>query len=116
MREGAQRSSRRAGILRCPICGAPVPYRPGEPLPKAFPFCSVRCKLVDLDNWLNERYVIGRELSAEEQEESSLAPPETATEELLAHVDESQLEALSREELLELLRGLKGRASRVHDG
>ena len=108
MSEAAHQSTRRPGILRCPICGAPVPYKPGGELPKAFPFCSLRCKLVDLDNWLAERYVIGRELSQAEQEEWALQSPPTAAEELLQAAEESDLEALSREELLELLRRLKG--------
>ena len=25
---------------------------------KAFPFCSERCRLLDLGNWLDERYVV----------------------------------------------------------
>ncbi|MCS6914859.1 MAG: DNA gyrase inhibitor YacG [Myxococcales bacterium] len=36
---------------RCPICGAP-------PSAEAFPFCSSRCRLIDLGNWLGERYVV----------------------------------------------------------
>jgi endogenous inhibitor of DNA gyrase (YacG/DUF329 family) len=43
-----------AGDMRCPICDglltqAGNPYRP---------FCSERCKLVDVDNWLSGRYRI----------------------------------------------------------
>ena len=29
----------------------------------ARPFCSQRCKLVDLDNWLNERYRFSRPIN-----------------------------------------------------
>jgi endogenous inhibitor of DNA gyrase (YacG/DUF329 family) len=38
---------------RCPICD-----RPAAPREKnaAFPFCSPRCKQVDLGKWLNEDY------------------------------------------------------------
>ena len=39
----------------CPICHRPVPA--GRPNP-SHPFCSARCKLVDLGNWLGDRYVI----------------------------------------------------------
>ncbi len=37
----------------CPICGKPVAPRDANP---AFPFCSDRCKLVDLGKWLGEEY------------------------------------------------------------
>ena len=38
--------------MRCPLCKKSMtwdnnPFRP---------FCSERCKLIDLDNWLAERY------------------------------------------------------------
>lgn len=38
--------------MRCPICKKEVPFE-GNP---DRPFCSDRCKLIDLDNWLSERY------------------------------------------------------------
>jgi hypothetical protein len=38
---------------RCPICGATVPR---DPRPASFPFCTVRCRLVDLGNWLDGVY------------------------------------------------------------
>jgi endogenous inhibitor of DNA gyrase (YacG/DUF329 family) len=37
----------------CPVCGRPVAPRAGNP---HFPFCSERCKLVDLGKWLGEEY------------------------------------------------------------
>ena len=37
----------------CPICKKPVASRSGNP---AFPFCSDRCKLLDLGKWLGEEY------------------------------------------------------------
>ena len=54
-------SSRRRGVFaarrRCPTCRAPVrwednPYRP---------FCSERCRMVDLGNWAAERYRVAGE-------------------------------------------------------
>ena len=39
---------------RCPICKKEVAPE-GNPFR---PFCSDRCKLLDLDNWLSERYRI----------------------------------------------------------
>ncbi|MBI5477397.1 MAG: DNA gyrase inhibitor YacG [Deltaproteobacteria bacterium] len=38
---------------KCPTCGGPVP-----PTSAAFPFCSSRCRLVDLGRWLGEEYRI----------------------------------------------------------
>jgi len=40
-------------MLRCPICDRPAPPRQDN---RAFPFCSSRCRLVDLGKWLNEDY------------------------------------------------------------
>jgi uncharacterized protein len=37
----------------CPICSRPVSPRSQNP---AAPFCSPRCKQVDLGQWLNEAY------------------------------------------------------------
>ena len=40
--------------MRCPTC-----HRPSEAKDNPYrPFCSERCKLVDLGNWLSERYRI----------------------------------------------------------
>ncbi len=39
---------------RCPICGEPV-----DADGSAFPFCSGRCRLVDLGKWFGERYRLG---------------------------------------------------------
>jgi len=41
-------------VRRCPICKKEVVIE-GNPFR---PFCSDRCKLLDLDNWLSERYRI----------------------------------------------------------
>jgi endogenous inhibitor of DNA gyrase (YacG/DUF329 family) len=39
--------------MKCPICKKPVEL--SEP---DFPFCSGRCRLLDLGNWASEKYVI----------------------------------------------------------
>ena len=39
--------------LRCPICKKPV--KAGEP---DFPFCSDRCRSIDLGKWATGAYVI----------------------------------------------------------
>ena len=56
--------------LRCPICKKPVD-EPGVAASKAselFPFCSERCKLIDLGRWLDGKYQISVE--AEDLSES----------------------------------------------
>lgn len=47
---------RRIKKIKCPICGNDVKYQEGKKLPLNFPFCSQRCKLVDLGKWLDEEY------------------------------------------------------------
>jgi hypothetical protein len=43
--------------LPCPICGRPVErVAPGQR--SAYPFCSDRCKLIDLGRWLGGKYQI----------------------------------------------------------
>ena len=44
--------------LKCPICSKDVNYEKGKPLPRFFPFCSHRCKMVDLGKWINEEYKV----------------------------------------------------------
>jgi endogenous inhibitor of DNA gyrase (YacG/DUF329 family) len=39
--------------VNCPTCKKPV-----DPIAKSFPFCTERCRLVDLGNWLDGRYSI----------------------------------------------------------
>jgi len=40
-------------IVKCPQCNADVPWTPAS---KWRPFCSERCKLIDLGAWASERY------------------------------------------------------------
>jgi hypothetical protein len=44
------------GDVRCPTCRAPVAKGA-----RFFPFCSERCRWVDLGNWLEEKYRIPTE-------------------------------------------------------
>jgi uncharacterized protein len=51
--------------MKCPICGKPVQLTDPE-----MPFCSERCRLLDLGNWASEKYVIpGEPQSAPNQED-----------------------------------------------
>ena len=51
-------------MLRCPICDRPLSSKPSsagvDSAPtegnRAFPFCSSRCRLIDLGKWMNEDY------------------------------------------------------------
>lgn len=55
--------------LRCPICHQEC-SREGNPFR---PFCSERCRLVDLGNWLGERYRISGAPAGEESDDSAEA-------------------------------------------
>jgi len=53
--------------IECPTCGQRL-----EDVPDDFPtrpFCSAQCKLIDLGNWLDERYRVSIPLSPELLEE-----------------------------------------------
>jgi uncharacterized protein len=43
--------------LKCPICKKPVKNTDPE-----FPFCSERCRLIDLGKWASGQYVISSPL------------------------------------------------------
>ena len=46
-------------LTQCPICRKSVALGDAE-----FPFCSDRCRTVDLGNWAMEKYVISEPLQA----------------------------------------------------
>jgi uncharacterized protein len=43
-------------LFRCPICKT---FLPGTNV-KTFPFCSDRCRLLDLNNWMEGNYTVSR--------------------------------------------------------
>jgi uncharacterized protein len=51
--------------LRCAVCRAEILPRGAN---RFFPFCSLRCRRVDLGKWLGEEYRVGA-AHAEEQED-----------------------------------------------
>lgn len=55
-------------VAKCPICKREVAPRRANP---AFPFCSERCKLIDLGKWLGDEYAIPQK--PEEDEDERLA-------------------------------------------
>ena len=51
--------------MQCPICKKPVKDGDDAKQPNAhFPFCSDRCKLIDLGRWLDGKYQIPAEPDA----------------------------------------------------
>lgn len=56
-------------VVSCPHCGKDVEWNSAN---KFRPFCSERCKLIDLGQWANEGYRIPL---AEEQENPELSDP-----------------------------------------
>ena len=55
--------------MKCLTCKKPIAAEEKTPF---LPFCSERCKLIDLGNWLDEKYVITS---------LSTPPPENPAEE-----------------------------------
>ena len=55
----------------CPRCGAQVPWAPAS---RYRPFCSERCRTVDLGAWATERYRVAAEANDDAVERAS--PPE----------------------------------------
>jgi endogenous inhibitor of DNA gyrase (YacG/DUF329 family) len=52
-------------VKECSVCKKPVASRAENP---AFPFCSKRCRMVDLGRWLGEEYRVP-DRQADEQED-----------------------------------------------
>jgi endogenous inhibitor of DNA gyrase (YacG/DUF329 family) len=48
--------------IKCPICRKPAEHTSPE-----FPFCSERCRLIDLGKWSSEEYVISTPIRPEAQ-------------------------------------------------
>ena len=58
--------------MRCPICKKPVSDDPpADGSKNYFPFCSERCKLIDLGRWLEGRYQIPVEDDAAKRERAT---------------------------------------------
>ena len=54
-------------IHRCPICKATT----DSDKDKEFPFCSERCRMMDLGNWSSEKYVVSDPIFDEEELEQT---------------------------------------------
>ena len=58
--------------IKCPTCKKPGAWFSGP----FGPFCSHRCKLLDLGKWLGEEHRISEPLRADQLQDSELAPGE----------------------------------------
>jgi uncharacterized protein len=54
-------------IHRCPICKTTTDSERN----KEFPFCSDRCRMMDLGNWSSEKYVVSDPIFDEEELEAA---------------------------------------------
>jgi endogenous inhibitor of DNA gyrase (YacG/DUF329 family) len=50
---------KKAVVVDCPACGRKTPFDPSN---RWRPFCSQRCKSLDLGAWAAERYRIAEEV------------------------------------------------------
>ncbi|MGA3209675.1 MAG: DNA gyrase inhibitor YacG [Terriglobales bacterium] len=50
-------------IIRCPTCGKLVGRKDPE-----FPFCSRRCRTIDLGNWASSRYIVSSPLDPSDED------------------------------------------------
>lgn len=53
--------------IPCPTCRKTGPWQDGP----AFPFCSERCKMIDLGKWLGEEHRISSPLTVKDLQELS---------------------------------------------
>jgi endogenous inhibitor of DNA gyrase (YacG/DUF329 family) len=61
--------------MKCPICKKEVPADS-----QYHPFCSERCKIIDLANWATEKYVISTPVEPEDLENDRLNGSEGSNE------------------------------------
>ncbi len=55
-----------AATVKCPTCGRPIEWSEVSPFR---PFCSERCKLIDLGAWLSEQRAIAGDKPPPESED-----------------------------------------------
>jgi len=62
--------------LRCPICKKPVSSAAPD-----FPFCSERCRTIDLGKWASGQYVISSPVRDTDDEFPPDSPPQDRDDE-----------------------------------
>lgn len=60
-----------AAIVDCPTCGKKVEWLEQN---KYRPFCSLRCKQIDLGAWAEEKYVIPVVNPLEDSDDDQISP------------------------------------------
>jgi uncharacterized protein len=58
-------------VVSCPRCSKPVVWGPGSPWR---PFCSERCRMIDLGDWLDENHRISDPLGEPQDDETDVEP------------------------------------------
>jgi uncharacterized protein len=56
-------------VFRCALCKAPLANADVA----TFPFCSDRCRQIDLANWVDGKYTVSRPVDPTDQEMEELA-------------------------------------------
>ncbi len=65
---------------RCPICSKTFAVARLDDLP-SFPFCSDRCRLIDLGRWIDGAYAVPASRSAADGADDESAPAEQIADE-----------------------------------
>jgi endogenous inhibitor of DNA gyrase (YacG/DUF329 family) len=55
-------------IFRCPMCKMVL----SSTTSPTFPFCSERCRLLDLSNWVDGKYTLSRPVDPTDQNDENL--------------------------------------------
>ena len=75
-------------IVNCPTCKKPVEWSEKNPWR---PFCSERCKLLDLGEWASDAYVIRGNSYAQTNESEA----DKLAQELFSHLEEEKKDSSS---------------------
>ncbi len=62
-------TQKKVRLVACPECGEPSEFSPNNPFR---PFCSERCKMVDLGVWANEGYRIETPINSDDLDNEAL--------------------------------------------
>ena len=63
--------------VRCPICDKSMDSQGPKEWPD-WPFCSPRCKLIDLGRWLGGEYRVGTATEEDGPQDENTGPPKSA--------------------------------------
>ena len=55
--------------VKCRRCGEVLRVDDEQPLPKYFPFCTERCRLIDLGRWFDEDFKVSRHIDERDIDE-----------------------------------------------